>query len=511
MMLLIENFANGMWTAVQPINLLFVFIGALIGTLVGAFPGLSAPTAIALLLPVTFSLQPTTAIIMLAGIYYGSQFGDAISAVLLGVPGEPSAVVTAIEGHIMAKRGRAGVALAISAISSFAAGIIAVAIFALVGPPLAWLGLRFGPPEYVALITLAFCMLPALGGQGKMKTAVSFLIGLFIANIGLDQMTGKARFIFGQPDLLEGISLVVALIGLFGVADVLHMPSMPQSTVVTQRLKLRELWPTASDWVTMRWPTVRGSLLGFLIGMLPGGGATVAALASYAVERGVAKDKSGFQNGSIEGLAAAEAGNSSASIGAMLPLIVLGIPGSATTAVMLGGFLIWGLEPGPAMFQKHPDFVWGLIASMIIGNAMLLAMCTLLVPVLARLLQLPYSILAALVVVFCAAGAYSADNNMADVWIMFAFAGIAYVFKLANIPLVPLALGMVLGDLFEKNWRNALQISDGSLLIFVQRPISATILILTVLVIAAMAYASFRRRPPEEPGALPIASSGAGD
>jgi putative tricarboxylic transport membrane protein len=506
-MMLLENFAHGLWTALQPINLLFVFLGAVIGTLVGAFPGLSAPTAIALLLPITFTLEPTTAIIMMAGIYYGSQFGNAISAVLLGVPGEPSSVATVIEGYAMTKRGRAGVALSISAIASFAAGIIGVIIFALVGPPLAWLGLRFGPAEYVALILLAFCMLPALAGQGKMKMIVAFLIGLFIALIGLDQFTSQARFTFRQPDLMEGVPLVVALIGLFGVGDVLHAPSAPANMAAAQRVRLREMWPTASDWIAMRWSSLRGSVLGFLIGTLPGAGATIAALAAYALERGIARDKSQFQHGSVEGLAAAEAGNSSASIGAMLPLIALGIPGSATTAVMLGGFLIWGLEPGPSMFQKHPEFVWGLIASMIIGNAMLLVMCTLLVPLFARILQLPYSVLSALVVVFCAAGAYAVNNSIADIWLMMGFACLAYVLRLANIPIAPVALGLVLGELLEKNLRNALQLSDSGMLIFVERPISLTIIVITLLIITAMAWFSYRRKPPASAVPAPVSIS----
>jgi putative tricarboxylic transport membrane protein len=497
---LFANLALGFQTALSPANLGFVFIGAVIGTLFGAFPGLSAPTAIALLLPLTFALDPTSAIIMLAGIYYGSQYGNSISAVLLGIPGDSAAVVTAIEGHKLTDQGRAGHALTIAATSSFAAGIIGVVIFAAAGPPLAWFGLRFGDPEYAAVILLAFCMLPAFATEGRVKMLVALALGLLFATVGLDYATARPRFTFNQTALLDGLPFVAAIIGLFGVSDVLYNAGIGGfASRISRSIRLRELFPPASIWPPLGLPMLRSSALGFFIGVLPGAGATIASFAAYAMERAVARDRSTFGRGRLEGLVAGEAGNSGASIGAMLPMIALGIPGSGATAVMLGGFLIWGLEPGPTLFVREPAFVWGLVASMLIGNVMLLAMNVLLVPGFAWALRMPYAVLAPLIVVFCAAGTYAVNNSFADVWIMFAFGVLGYLLRLLDVPLAPLVLGLVLGPSFESHLRRTMQISDEGLLIFTNRPLSAAILAAAlVLILLPPLVARYRRRSSAE-------------
>lgn len=493
---LLANLALGFQAALSPANIGFVFIGAVVGTIFGAFPGLSAPTAIALLLPLTFALDPTSAVIMLAGIYYGSQYGNSISAVLLGIPGDSAAVVTAIEGHKMTEQGRGGHALTIAATSSFTAGIIGVMIFAAAGPPLAWFGLRFGDAEYAAVILLAFCMLPAFATEGRIKMVVAVVLGLMLATIGLDYATARPRFTFNQTFLLDGVPFVAAIIGLFGIGDVLYNAGIGGiASRISTTIRLRELVPPARAWRPLGAPMLRSSVLGFFIGVLPGAGATIASFAAYAMERAIARDKTTFGQGRAEGLVAGEAGNSGASIGAMLPMIALGIPGSGATAVMLGGFLIWGLEPGPTLFERDPVFVWGLIASMLIGNVMLLAMNVLLVPAFTWVLKVPYAVLAPLIVVFCAAGTYAVNNSFADVWIMMAFGALGYLLRLMNVPLAPLVLGLVLGPAFESHLRRALQISDQGLLTFVTRPLSASILALAaILVVAPLVVARYRAR-----------------
>ena len=473
----------GFSVALSPANVFFVLIGAIVGTLFGAFPGLSAPTAIALLLPLTFSLNPTTAIIMLAGIYYGSTYGNSISAVLIGIPGDSAAVVTAMEGHKLALKNRAGHALTVSAVSSFAAGIIGTLIFSITGPKLAWWALKLGPPEYFSLIIMAFAMLPAFSSGGRVKLLVSLGLGLAFATIGFDNFTAHTRFTFGMPELYSGIPFVPAIIGLFGIADVFYHAGLPDK--FREQLKgvtFRELFPAVSEWIRLKWTILRNSVLGFAIGVLPGAGATIASFAAYAMERSFSKKPETFGTGVIEGVSSAEAGNSGASIGAMVPLLTLGIPGSGSTAIMLGGFLIWGLQPGPMLFQNDPEFAWGLIASMCIGNLMLLAINIFLVPLFAQILRVRYSILATIIVVFCSAGVYSVNTNLFDVWIMFGFGVLGYILNLMGIPIASLVLGLVLGKILESNMRQSFALSDSGLFILLERPISTTLLVISALV-----------------------------
>ncbi|MFA6021875.1 MAG: tripartite tricarboxylate transporter permease [Rhodospirillales bacterium] len=484
------NLALGFSTALSLQNLFFVFAGASIGTLFGAFPGLSAPTAIALLLPVTFGLDPTSAIIMLAGIYYGASFGNAITAVLIGIPGDSAAVMTALEGYKLAQKGKAGHALTVSAVASFCACIMGVVVFAATGPTLAWWALSFGPPEYFSLIVMSFAMMPAFASQGRAKLLVSLGLGLVFALVGVDQFTARERFTFGMPELFSGIPFVPAIIGLFGIADIFYYAGMRRDQDEKPPIvRLRDMLPSIAEWRLLKGTILRGSVVGFIIGVLPGAGGTIAHFAAYAIERSVSKIRHLFGTGVLAGVAAAESGNSGAAIGAMVPLMTLGIPGSGTTAIMLGGFLIWGLQPGPMLFQSQPAFAWGLIASMFIGNIMLLFMNTVFVPFYARLLQVPTTILTALVVVFCSAGVYSVNTNLVDIWLMFGFGILGYFLNLLRFPTAPLVLGLVLGPLLEANMRQSFALSDNGFLIFLQRPISASLIFIsTVLFFGPVVY-----------------------
>lgn len=478
----LSNLAQGFAVALTFHNLAFVLIGVLVGTTFGAFPGLNAATAIALLLPLTFSLDPTSAVIMLCGIYYGSQYGNSIAAVLLGIPGDSAAVLTSIEGHKLALSGRAGHALTLSAVSSFVGSIIGVVLIAVASPILADVALSFGPAEYFAVVLLGFATLPAFADEGRIKLLVSLGMGLALGVVGQDSTTATERFTFGTTELLSGIPFVAAIIGLFGIADIFYLCGKQDSDSSRPRApKLKELFPAWTDWIFARWAMLRGSIVGFMIGVLPGAGATIASFTTYALERQLARDKTGFGQGRIDGLAAAEAGNNGAAIGAMVPLLTLGIPGSTSTAIMFGGFLIWGLQPGPQLFQNNPEFVWGLIASMLIGNVALLIICVTMIPMFALTLRIPFSILAPLVIVFCSFGTYSVNTSFADVWIMFAFGVLGYVMRLVRLPVAPMVLGLVLQPILESKLRLALTLAGGDLMVFVERPITAGLLAVAFL------------------------------
>jgi putative tricarboxylic transport membrane protein len=473
---ILASLAHGFSIALTPWNLLFLVVGGVVGTLVGAFPGLSAPTAIALLLPLTFSLDPTAAIIMLAGIYYASQFGGSITSVLIGVPGDPSAVVTAIEGHKLAKQGKAGHALTVAAVGSFVGSTIGAIILMFFAPVIAGFALEFGPPEYFALIILSFAVLPAFAGGGTTRMLLSLGVGLFIATVGLDDFSARPRFTFGTADLLSGVGFVPAVIGIYGIADVFYLAGERSGTnEKLQKFTFRSLFPPVSDWIEIRWAMLRSSIVGFLIGCLPGAGATIASFSAYALERNFADPKT-FGKGNMMGLTAGETANNSAAIGAMVPMLTLGIPSSGSTAVMLGGFLIWGLQPGPLLFQHNPDFVWGLIASMYIGSVFLLVLNVAMVPFMARLMNVSPAVLAAIIVIFCAGATYSVNLNPLDLWVMLAFGVLGYFFRLVGIPETPLVLGLVLAPLLEGALRQSMTMSSGDPGIFLERPISATLL-----------------------------------
>jgi putative tricarboxylic transport membrane protein len=480
-MSLFDNLAAGFAIALTPANLLFAFAGALLGTLVGALPGIGSTSGVALLLPLTFGMNPTSAIIMLCGIYYGSMYGGTITSVLINTPGESATVVTTLDGYQMARQGRAGVALGVATGASFVAGTFGTFALMLVAPTLARAALSFGPPEYFALTVLGLSLLTGLTTGSPLKAAISAILGLLVATVGVDVMTGMPRFTFGAADLLSGFDFLPISIALFGFTEILVGGG---ETERPPRLSIREVFPSARDWIQARWAIVRGSIIGFFIGTLPGAGATLASFMAYAAERRIARDPERFGRGAIEGVAAPESANNAAAAGALVPLLTLGLPGGTTTAVLAGALMMWGLRPGPTLFQDNPDFAWGLIASMYIGNVMLVLLNVLMIPVFVRAVRVPYAILAPAILVLCVVGAYAANNRMWDVGVMIAFGAVGVAMRRLGYSPAAFITALVLGPLAENALRQSMQIADGSALVFVRRPIALGLLVTAVLALA---------------------------
>ncbi len=476
-----SNLLLGFNVALSPENLVFAFVGCLLGTLIGVLPGIGPVTGVALLIPITYGLEPTTALITMAGVYYGAMYGGSTTSILLNVPGESASTVTCLDGYQMARNGRAGAALGMSALASFFAGTFAVIMVTLIAEPLADFAVTFGPPEYFALTFLGLTMVTSLAGKSMIKGMISAVFGLLVASVGIDTISGGSRFTYGNIYLLDGIGFIGVAVGLFAVAEVLCNLEAPE-TRVFQELKLgfRSLLPTREDWKHAFVPMTRGTLIGFLVGALPGAGATVSSFLAYATERKIGKRREKLGTGLIEGVAAPEAANNAATGGAIIHLLTLGIPGSGTTAVMMGALLIHGLRPGPLLFGTNPEFVWGLIASMYIGNVMLVILNLPMIRVWVQLLRIPYNLLVPIILVISAVGVYATDNDMTDVWIMVSFGVIGYLMRKLEFPPAPVVLGLVLGDLVEANLRRSLTMSHGSIDIFFTRPISAVLIIIAL-------------------------------
>jgi putative tricarboxylic transport membrane protein len=481
---LLANLTLGFSIALSPFNLVMAAAGVTVGQLIGALPGIGPVSGVALLLPLTFGMDPTSGIIMLAGIYYGSQYGGTITSVLINTPGESASVVTCLDGYPMALKGRAGPALGIAAFGSFIAGTFGVVMLMLMSPTLARWALSFGPPETFALMLLGLTTVTGLTGENAIKGYISMVLGLMLAMVGFDIISGDPRYAFGVNELLDGFDFLPVAIGLFGMGEVLVGAEQALELEILQgRYGIRDVLPTAADWVRSRLAIARGTLLGFFVGILPGAGSTIASFFSYAVERKYSKHPEEFGHGAIEGVAGPESANNAASAGAMVPLLTLGIPGSGTTAIMLGGLMMWGLQPGPLLFEKNPSFVWGLIASMYIGNVMLVILNIAFIPVFVRALRIPYSILMALIIVFCITGAYAANNRVWDVGVMLAFGVLGYLMRKLDYSAAALTLALVLGPLAERALRQSLIISDAGVLIFFQRPIAAVLICLAILAV----------------------------
>jgi putative tricarboxylic transport membrane protein len=479
---LLQSLANGFYVALTPTNLLFAFAGVMGGMIIGALPGIGTVVGVSLLLPLTYGMDPTSAIIMLAAIYYGAQYGGTITSVLMNLPGEAATVATTLDGYQMARQGRAAKALGIATIGSFVAGTVGVIVVTLLSPVLAEFALQFGPPEYFALILLGFTSISAIGGSSLVKGLTSVVLGILISTVGLDIMTGRPRFTFGEDWLLGGVDFIVAAVGLFGIGEILDGMMTPGGhPMIKTSLSWRNSIPSAAEWVRSRWAIVRGTIVGLVVGVLPGAGSTLASFIAYSVERNASRHPEEFGKGAIEGVAAPESANNAASATAMIPLLTLGVPGSGTTAVLLGGFLLWGLRPGPLLFTQHPDFAWGLIASMYIGNMMLVILNIFAIPVFASMLRIPYAIQAAFVVIFALVGAYSINNNQYDVLIMFAFGLLGFAMKRLDYSAAALVLGLVLGPLAELSLRQSLTLSRGNWAIFFQRPVSAVLMVLAIV------------------------------
>ena len=485
------NLALGFSVAFTPFNVLMAVVGVMVGMLIGALPGIGPPSGVAMLLPLTFGMDPTSGIIMLAALYAGSMYGGTITAVLINTPGESASVVTCLDGYQMALQGRAGPALGIAAIGSFIAGTIGVVLLMLVSPLLARWALSFGPPETFALMLLGLTTVTLLTGEDALKGYISMLLGLMLAMVGFDIISGTARYGLGIAEMMDGIDFLPVAIGLFGLGEVLAGAEDKGGKPVKTSLKLRDVLPRVADVVRVRWSIARGTVMGFLVGVLPGAGPTVASFMAYTVEKKVSKTPQRFGKGAIEGVAAPESANNAAAIAAMVPMLTLGIPGSATTAIMLGGLMMWGLRPGPLLFEKNPEFVWGLIASQYIANVLLLLLSTLFIPLFVRAVRIPYSILMPLIVVFCVTGAYSLKNNLWDVGTMLVFGVAGYLMKKLGYSPAALVLALVLGPLAERALRQSLIISDAGLGIFFMRPISGVLMALALAAIAVPVARTF--------------------
>jgi putative tricarboxylic transport membrane protein len=501
----LTNLALGFSVALTPFNLFMAACGVVLGILIGALPGVGPPSGVALLLPLTFGMDPTSGIIMLAALYAGTMYGGTITSVLINTPGESASVVTCIDGYQMALQGRAGAALGIAAIGSFIAGTIGVVLLMLVSPALARWSLAFGPPETFALMLLGLTTVTLLTGESAVKGYISMVLGLMIAMVGFDIISGDPRYAFGIPEMMDGVDFLPVAIGLFGLGEVLAgAEETKPAAMVKARYGLRDVMPTAADWARSRWAIARGTAMGFVVGVLPGAGPTISTFLSYAVEKKVSKHPEEFGKGAIEGVAGPESANNAAATGAMVPMLTLGIPGSATTAIMLGGLMMWGLRPGPLLFEKNPEFVWGLIASQYIANVMLLILSTAFIPLFVRALRVPYGILMPMIIVFCITGAYSLKNSLFDVGQMLVFGIVGYAMKKLGYSPAALTLALVLGPLAERALRQSLIISDSGAAIFFMRPIAAVLMVMAlaaVLVPAlrALGAAAARRRAARQP------------
>lgn len=480
----LQNLAMGFQVAAEPINLLYCLIGVVFGVLIGALPGLGPSAGLAILLPLTFGMDPVAGIIMLAGIYYGSMYGGSITSILINVPGDPSSVATTLDGYAMAKKGRAGAALGISAFGSFIAGTGGVIVFTFLAPVIAEFALRFGPPEYFALMVLGLTTIAGLTGKQPTKGYISAFLGLFFATVGLDLVQGIPRFTMGNWNLFEGIDFIPVAMGLFGIAEILTSDDdLSELKVDKKDVTFRKVLPTREDWKYSLPHIGSGSVLGFFVGMLPGAGATIASLMAYGVAKKTSKRGDQFGTGVIEAVAAPEAANNSASVGAMVPMLTLGVPGSGSTAVMLGALMMFGLTPGPLLFENNPDFVWGLVGSMYIGNILLVILSTACIYWFVKILRCPTPILNAVVMAFILIGAYSLNNSMFHVGLTVFFGAVGYFMKKLDYPSAPMVLALVLGTLLETSLRQSLIISNGSPMIFFNRPISGSLLIFSILVV----------------------------
>jgi len=488
------NLTLGFSTAVSPINLLYCFLGVFVGTLIGVLPGIGPLAAIAMLLPITFNLPPVGALIMLAGIYYGAQYGGSTTAILVKLPGESASVVTCIDGYEMAKQGRAGPALAVAALGSFFAGTVGTILIAVAGPPIAEMALKFGAPEYFSLMVMGLIASAVLAHGSLLKALAMINLGLLFGIVGTDVNSGMSRFAFGVSGLTDGISFVVIAMGLFGFAEIVNNLEGSGSKRDLLFQKIKNIWPTKDDFKRSWAPAMRGTAIGAFFGTLPGAGPTIAAFSTYALEKKVAKDPTRFGKGAIEGVAGPESANNAAAQCAFIPTLTLGIPGSGTMALMLGALTIQGIAPGPQVMTQRPELFWGLIASMWIGNGMLVLLNLPLIGIWVKLLTVPYRMLFPAIMVFMAIGVFSVNNQALDINMTLMFGFLGYIFVKLKCEPAPMILAFVLGPLMEENLRRALLISRGDATVFLTRPISLGFLIATAVFLIVMLAPAIRKK-----------------
>jgi putative tricarboxylic transport membrane protein len=472
----LQNLALGFSVALQPPVLLYAFVGCVIGTLVGVLPGVGPLAGISLLLPATFGLTATNAIVMLAGIYYGAMYGGSTTSILMRIPGEAASVMTCIDGYAMARKGRAGAALAIAAIGSFIAGTVSVIALMLLAPPLANFALRFGPPEYFALLLLGLLVLAYMSGGSMVKSLAMAVLGLLLGMVGIDQMSGYFRFAYGVVELGDGLGVVPIAVGLFGIAEVLATAGQEVPPTVLKP-KLRELLPSRAEWRDSAMPIGRGTVLGFLIGIIPGSAHIISSFVSYAVERRLSRHPEEFGKGAVAGVAGPESANNSATSGAFVPMLALGVPSGPIPAVMLAALMVHGVSPGPLLITQQPELFWGFIASMYVGNMMLLALNLPMVGIFVNVLRVPYSLLYPSIIMFCVVGVYAVNGSVVDVWIALIMGALGYLLRKLGFETAPIVLGAILAPMIELALRQSLAMSDGQYSIFVSRPISGTLLV----------------------------------
>lgn len=485
---------HGLQVCLSFTNLWYCFVGVFIGTLIGVLPGIGPVGTIAILLPMSFGLHPVTATIMLAGVYYGSQYGGSRTSILLNIPGEATTIVTCFDGYPMAMQGRAGPALGMSAMASFIGGTLAIFALIFLVFPLAQAALAFGPPEYFGLIAAGLAVLTFLAKGSIVKALIMIFFGLALSVPGNDQLTGQYRFVFGTETLLKGIGLIPLVMGFFGVTEVLE--NLEEGAAESRDMlkhKVKNLWPTKDDWKRCAFPITRGSVIGFFLGILPGGGSVISSFVSYVFEKRVSKNRANFGKGAIEGVAAPEAAKDAAVGGGFIPLLALGIPPNAVMALLYAGLMIHGISAGPLLITQHPDLFWGVISSMFIGNVMLLALNLPLIGLWVKVLKIPFQFLMPLILLFCIIGCYSTDYSSSDILFMAIFGVVGYVLKKHNFDLAPCVLAYVLGPLLETNFRLSLVMGAGSWSIFFKKPISAVCLVIAILLFTYSCFSSYKK------------------
>jgi putative tricarboxylic transport membrane protein len=489
-----DLFTIGFPTAFSPANLFYCFFGVFLGTFIGVLPGVGSLAAVALLLPVTFYLEPITALVMLAGVYYGAEYGGSTSAILLNLPGTPSSAVTCIDGHAMTKQGRAGVALFTTTIASFVGGSIGILLLIFFAPAIVSFALAFGPAEYFAAMLLGLVGAATISQGSALRGLAMVALGLLIGTIGTDIHSGVQRYTMGLPQLYDGIGLVVLAMGLFGVSEIIASVRSQAHDRFAQKIRLRDMMPTREDTRRAAFPVMRGAGVGSVFGALPGAGPSIAAFLAYALEKRVSHQPAHFGKGAIEGISAPEAGNNAAVQTAFIPTLSLGIPGSATMAIMLGALMIHGINPGPRLMLEHPGLFWGLIASFWIGNVLLLVLNIPLIGLWVRLLTIPYKFLYPAILVLICVGIYSVRASVFDIWVVLVFGIIGYAMRLLRFEPAPLLIGFILGPMVEENFRRAMILARGDVLALFQRPLAGALLSLTLALILALAWSAIRRR-----------------
>ncbi len=491
---ILTAFGSGLATAFHPSNLLYCFVGVFLGTFIGVLPGIGSMAAIAMILPLSFYLEPGTAIIMIAGVYYGAEYGGSIASILMNIPGTPSSSITCIDGYPMARSGRAGVALFVSSIASFGGGIIGMVVMALLSPGLANLALSFGPAEYFSVILLGLIAASAVSNGGALKGIAMVFAGLMLATVGVDLTTGDLRFTMGVPELRDGVNLVIVAMGLFGVGELIASIRANSSGQGRQTIDYSQFYPTRAEWRASLGPILRGGGIGSFFGALPGTGQTVASAVAYAVEKKVSPNRANFGKGAVEGVAVPESANNSATQTAFIPTLTLGVPGSASMAMVIGALMIHGITPGPRLLVEHGDLFWGLVASFLIGNVMLLILNIPLIGLWVRLLQIPYRYMYPTIIVLICIGVYSLNNNVFDIWLTLFFGIAGYLMRLFRFEPAPLLIGFVLGPMMEEQLRRALLLSRGDPMVFIERPISGTLIAVTAGILVYGLWTTFRAR-----------------